>query len=593
MHKQATISLVIYSFAMLFNSHCILAQQHEKSMNNKHAQLKSETYNYLTNEIKTRKIVGLSAAVVLNNEVVIAEGFGYSDKQRLKQAKSNTLFPVASITKVFTGIAVMQLVDQGKLNLNSPISEYIPELKLPGGEEEVITTQMLLTHHSGIQGDIMYNWLLPETASDSSAYLQIVELINQAGVVFKPGKMFSYSNAAYTLLGVLIHNVSGKPYPKYIREHILEACEMNEAICYANENANLDISLGYDGNKVLSMPKKLGTPAGGMALTATDAAKFIQEIVACYHGNGKLLKKESLRYMMTTMNSNNKIDHGFTIGLTWFLHHPLSKQTTYAAHRGELPPFHAILIILPDLKTGVFIASNTNKAGYAPDELAHHIAESISKSIKYEAQTDNTLTFQSNFEAAKFTQFEGYYPNVYFGPMHLQVKDKKLLLQTYAMPLPMHLIPSDKGNFNIKIKLFDIMPIPIKTLSNIHVELDSVNGNNYLYFNIMNTLINPNLQIEVKPIPSNFNAYVGKYQVVNMEKPDRVVKHIKIVRNKDFLIMKYTFLGRHKFNLALLPINKNTARIAGEGQFLGETIHWENNNDQVKMYWSGLVLEKQ
>src|SRR6056297_1948543 len=182
---------------------------------------------YIKKEMSDRKITGLSVAVVDSSGTLLADGFGYADKDANLPADKNTIFPIASITKTFTGIAVMQLVEQGLIDLDKPIGNYIEALSMPNGEEKTITTRMLLTHHSGIQGDILYNWYLPEVSNNPLVYEQIVDLINEAGTIFPPGKMHSYSNAGYALLGVLIHKVSGKPYVQYIRSEILSPLEMD------------------------------------------------------------------------------------------------------------------------------------------------------------------------------------------------------------------------------------------------------------------------------------------------------------------------------------------------------------------------------
>jgi hypothetical protein len=177
--------------------------------------------------------------------------------------------------------------------------------------------------------------------------------------------------------------------------------------------------------------------------------------------------------------------------------------------------------------------------------------------------------------------------------MDVTAGKNKLLIQSSAMPMPLQLTPNVDSTFSLSVKLFGFIPLPVKMLKAMKAEFRTIENETYLVFNIMNTLINPNIKIEPYDIPEGFIDYKGTYKVINMDNSDRIVKNVKIVKNKDFFILKYTFLGNYKFNLALQPIDKEKARIAGIGQFMGEKIYWKTNNNKMHMHWSGLIFEKE
>ena len=549
---------------------------------------------YIGKEMSGKKIAGLSVAIVDTNGIVLSEGFGMADKENNIKANNSTLFPIASVTKTFTGIAIMQLVEKGLIDLDKPISDYIPELSLPDGEEKIITTRMLLTHHSGIHGDILYNWYLPEVSKDPFIYEQVIDLINDAGTIFAPGKLHSYSNAGYSLLGVLIHRVSGTGYVEYIHTNIFDPLGMKNSIVYAGEAANQTIARGYAGKKSMSMPMKLGIPAGGIALSADDAAKYMMGVIGSYHDDNTLLKKETMLQMMTQQNSSVPLDKGFSIGLTWFLQDPLCQVTKYASHRGELPPYYAMMIILPEIKTGVFISVNTNSAADAPYEMAHKIIYDL-----YNYQTGRSVPQIKNKEVISLNreqlkQYEGIYPNVYFGPMKVKSKSKKLIVESPVMPASLVLIPHADTTFSVKTRFLGFT-FSVKALNALKVEFRENEGDKYMYFIIQNSMLNPNLKTDPFEIPGEYTGYAGKYNIVNMENSGRVVRDIKIKINSKgkFSVFKYTFLGRHHFNMVIQPIDKQNARFAGTGYFMGDKIHWEKEGGKVIMYWSGLKLEKE
>jgi CubicO group peptidase (beta-lactamase class C family) len=547
---------------------------------------------YVEKAMSKNKITGLSIVVVDSNGTILADGFGMADKESHVAANSSTLFPIASVTKTFTGIAVMQLVEKGLIDLDKPIGDYIPELLLPNGEEKTITTRMLLTHHSGIHGDILYNWYLPEFSKDPLIYEQVIPLINDVGTIFTPGKLHSYSNAGYSLLGVLIHKVSGMGYVDYVRTHVFKPLGMDNSIVFAGEPTKNFISKGYSGKDTTSMPMKLGIPAGGIALTANDAAKYLLGIIASYHGENTLLRQETIKLMMSQQNANVELDKGFSIGLTWFLQDPIMNRTKYAAHRGELPPYHSMLVVLPELKIGVLICVNTNNS-VVPDELAHKIISDLyeyqtGKSIP-QIQTGNIISLSKE----QLKQYEGVYPNVYFGPMTVKLKGKKLVIKTPAMPTSLVLRPHADTTFSLKARMLGIN-FSVKMLNEMQIDFREFDNEQFMYFKIQNKLLNPNLKIPPYEILQEYANYQGKYEVVNMQNSERVVKDviIKTTENGKFSIFKYTFLGRHKFNMVIQPIDKQNAKFAGVGYFVGDKIRWEKKDNRIFMHWSGLILEK-
>lgn len=569
------------------SQHMLYSQQGQLSR----AEIADHLRTYIEKVMSKNKIAGLSIAVVDSNGVLLADGFGMADKEKKIAANSATLFPIGSVTKTFTGIAIMQLVEKELIELDKPVGDYIPELSLPNGEERIITTRMLLTHHSGIHGDILYNWYLPSVSKDPLIYEQVIDLINNAGTIHSPGKLHSYCNAGYALLGVLIHKVSGMGYVDYIRTHVFEPLGMDNSIVFAGEPTDNFIAKGYLGKDSTSMPMKLGIPAGGIAMTATDAAKYLSGVIGSWHGDNRLLKQETVKMMMTQQNAHIALDQGFSMGLTWFLQNPLMKHTKYAAHRGELPPYHSMMVLLPEIRCGVFVSVNTNKAASVPDELAHKIIRDLYAYHTGKALPETETKAVISLIPEQLKLYEGIYPNVYFGPMTVKLKSRHLVVKTPAMPVSLVLTPHAGNTFTMQARLLGIR-FSVKMLQAMQVEFRENQGEKFMYFNIQNSMLNPNLKTEPFEIPHEYSNYEGKYQVVNMQNSDRVVKDVKIKKKGKFSMLSYTFLGRHQFNMVIEPLDKQSARFAGTGYFVGDKLRWENQDGKIVMYWSGLVLEK-
>ncbi len=554
----------------------------------------TEIKAYIEKEMAKNKIVGLSVAIVGPEGTFLSEGFGMADKENNIIADHSTLFPIASVTKTFTGIAVMQLAEKGLIDLDRPVADYIPELSLPGGEEKIITTRMLLTHHSGIHGDILYNWYLPEVSDDPLIYEQVVDLINSIGTIHQPGKLYSYSNTGYSLLGVLIHRVSCMGYAEYIRSNIFDRLEMSSSIVFAGEATDHVVARGYSGRESTSMPMKLGIPAGGIALTSDDAARYMTGIIDAFHGDNTLLKQETMQMMMTQQNADVPLDKGFAMGLTWFLQDDINEATKYAAHRGELPPYHSMMIILPEMKAGVFVSMNTDKAAEVPEEMARSIAYTMYKHLTGNTVPQTAVRETDSLNVSRLKPFEGIYPNVYFGAMEVKLKGERLVVKTPVMPVRLCLIPLADTTFAVKARMLGIT-IPVRTLKNFRVDFREEGYEKYMCFLINNNLLNHNIKTGPYAMPEGYADYSGRYKVVNMENSARVVKDVEVKINKNGMVstFRYTFLGRHHFNMVIQPIDRQNARLAGTGYFSGDKLRWERDNGRVYMYWSGLKLEKQ
>ena len=166
-------------------------------------------------------LVGVSVGIVREGELVWKRGFGYADLASGRRADADTLYRVASITKTFTGTAIIQLRDEGRLDLDDPVVRHIPEfaaVRARKGRVEGVTLRRMLCHHSGLVGEIPgdhWETLRFPAMEEMLAALPDVEIVLEQDAAFK------YSNLAFALLGEVVSRVSGQPYTEYVRAQIL------------------------------------------------------------------------------------------------------------------------------------------------------------------------------------------------------------------------------------------------------------------------------------------------------------------------------------------------------------------------------------
>jgi CubicO group peptidase (beta-lactamase class C family) len=234
--------------------------------------------------VAERRVPGVSAGLVNDQELVWCEGFGYADIASERRPDEHTVYGVGSITKTFTATAIVQLRDEGKLTLDDPIVRHIPEfaaVRCRAGKVEDVTLRRLLTHHSGLQSEPVgrnFESLVTKTTEEIVADLPRTE------VVIEPGSAFKYSNLGFALLGEVVARSSSRPYVDYVLEEILEPLGMIESGFSLSDEQRARLATGYAFSPFSEVPPleehhtvdlKGEDPAGRLYSTVHDLAKWI------------------------------------------------------------------------------------------------------------------------------------------------------------------------------------------------------------------------------------------------------------------------------------------------------------------------------
>ena len=201
-------------------------------------------------------VAGLALAVVRNDQV-IARGYGVKNIASGAPVDADTLFHLASISKTFVATAVMQLVEDGKVQLDAPVAAYVPEFVLADDRYRQCTVQQMLSHTAGIPDTDDYGWDRPEV--DDEALARYVRSLNGEHLLSAPGERFAYSNIAYEVLGLLVARVSGQSFEEYVADNILRPLGMADEHLFQAGGAPgpryvaAPADTGYDGERNLPL----------------------------------------------------------------------------------------------------------------------------------------------------------------------------------------------------------------------------------------------------------------------------------------------------------------------------------------------------
>ena len=313
--------------------------------------------------LRDKHVAGATVAVVKDGQLFYAKGYGYSDVDKRSQVDpERTLFRIGSTSKLFTWTAVMQLVEQGKLDLDTDVNRYI-DFKIPATYAQPITLRHIMTHTPGFEEDGR-----DLITKDSSTLVPLGTWLatHIPGRVRPPGTFASYSNYATALAGYVVQRVSGVPFDDYIERNILVPLGMTHTTTRQPLPAMLraDMSDGYNWEGGHYAPEKyeyvLPAPAGSMAASATDMAKFMIAHLQKGELNGKRILAESTA---TRMHARAFAHDARLPGYALGFYEKSSHDLRIIGHGGDTQYFHTDLALMPSEKLGVFVSYNTTTGG--------------------------------------------------------------------------------------------------------------------------------------------------------------------------------------------------------------------------------------
>ena len=309
----------------------------------------------LPDALKNGDIPGAVVTVVKDGQVVTTRGYGWADTgasggQPVAVDPQTSLFRLASISKIPTSIAAMQLVEQGKVDLDADISAYL-DFEIERRFDEPLTLRNLLTHSAGFEESIR----MAQDETDLEAYVKT----NPPVQVFEPGTTPGYSNYGMALAGYIVQRVSGQPFETYVREHVLEPAGMTSSTYEQPLPKDMAGSLGpgYTSTGEEVPFELMGDfPAGSLTASAPDFAAFMN---AQLSRSPKLLREETWEQMWSPGLGEERLGNRAKAGEMGLGYFDLSRHgRRVVGHGGDIQGWHSQFELYPEEKTGIFISYN-------------------------------------------------------------------------------------------------------------------------------------------------------------------------------------------------------------------------------------------
>jgi CubicO group peptidase (beta-lactamase class C family) len=391
---------------------------------------------WLDAEMAYAAIPGLSAAIVHDQEIVWSRGFGYADVERKAPARPDTLYSVCSISKLFTSIAVMQLRDEGRLELDEPVGKYLAwfNIKQIYPESAPVTLEAILTHSAGLprEADFAY-WTGPEHQFPTRE--EIVEHLAKQEMLYPASRHSQYSNLGLTLAGEVVAAVSGKPYAVYVQERILTPLGLTSTTPELPEGERgKRLATGYSAlsreHKRMPVPfyQVRGiAPAAGFASTVEDLARFASwQLRLLDKGGREVLSAETLREMQRPQWIED--DWQSARGLGFALTRRDGK--TFVGHGGNCPGFLTQLTVSPKDKVAVVVFVNAQ--GVSPSTYAQTLYDIVSPAI---AKAHDAPDKAKPVDPA-LDKYVGMYTQPLAGERHVLILDGELVVMSLPSQNP-------------------------------------------------------------------------------------------------------------------------------------------------------------
>ncbi|MFE8695749.1 serine hydrolase domain-containing protein [Cytobacillus sp. FJAT-53684] len=427
----------------------------------------SEFEQYCEEIVKKYEIPGFSIGLAKEGQLFYENGFGYRDVENKHPLSSDTVFGIGSVTKSFTSVAIMQLQEAGKLNVNDPVVKYLPEFKTPNEEyTKQMTIHHFMTHSAGLpplptlfkalsksiandpkfedegqtEGDIgkVEKAASEEQNKSVDTYEELMADIatQEFTLLGAPGTEFSYSNDGYALLGAIIERVSGISYEQYIRDYILDPAGMKNSVFHLEELVDHeDISSLYNSRKkdgetiIFQSNNPWDAPsmraAGFLKSTVNDMLKYAE----IYRNQGKvgsaqLLTPESVEIITTPhIECDKGTYYGYGVMVT-----PDYYGYKLVEHGGSVKGVAAQMNIIPEL--GLSGVSFANLAGVPSTKLLYSaLADQLGKSV-----TDSHLTYEeAEISEEELKQYEGVYASGEGAKYTVAVEEGRLQLKAEGL----------------------------------------------------------------------------------------------------------------------------------------------------------------
>jgi CubicO group peptidase (beta-lactamase class C family) len=548
--------------------------------------LKAQLRWFIRRGMRQHGVPALSIALVDDQEVIWAEGFGYADRERRVPAAAETIYQIGSITKVLNATAIMQLVEQGRMQLDRPFSEYLPAFSMltrwPNAAP--ITARALLSHHAGLP-----TYHLKGFFSDQSLDELLAELKDEH-LAYEPHTVFNYSNLGPNLLGQALARLTALPYEEALRAQLLAPLGMRHSGFAPTGEIAAPLARGYVHDRPVNPTPIRDKPAGGLYSNVQDLARFMRFVFAGGVLDGqRLLGEELLRAMLEPQYADRPLNFGHRFGLGWMLSGlPIENGGTQAWHNGGTKAFLSQMALLPEKKLGVVVLANADSAGNLVYEAAEQTLK-LALEVKHGiTQPVKTLAPEIRIPRETLARHVGDYS---FSGSLARISLGRKRLRLHVLNHVLDLVPVAPNHFRVEFSLLGIksVPIPFPPL-----EFAEVDGRKFAV--MRERVVIAAEKIPAYAIPDAWRQFTGNHRLTNPDAEYLVdLERCRMHIEDDKLLMDIRISGieNREVKVVVVPMNDREAYVFGLGRNVGDVARTRIDSGRLLTRFSGYLFERE
>jgi len=542
---------------------------------------------HIPRQMQKHAVPGLSIALVDGSRLVWAKGYGYADVERAVPADAETVYQVGSISKVITAVAALGLAERGRIDLDRPITQYLPEFAIQSRWPDAapITPRALLTHHAGLPTFYLKGFFSNQPLSG------LFQELRSEYLAYPPGTTFSYSNLGTDLLGLAVERVSGREFAEYLQQEVFQPLAMTHSAFVVDDRIAAKLARGYIKGRPAPPTPVRDVPAAGMYSNALDMSRFMRFMLS---GAGPQsdapLNYATRRAMVTPQYPDNPFHFGQEFGLGWFLGGlPIAGAGQVAWHNGGTRAYLSQMVVLPEKQLGVVVLTNADSANTLIYELAE---ETLRRALQVRDGVAPTPPPTPR-------------PAVTVAPEALQhyVGDYSLMgtlarvslhgerLKFHVLDHELDLVPLSATEFRVEKSILGLFSIAIPFPP---MEFVSLGGRRFaLLHDRMVTIAE---KVPVYEVPAAWRARAGNYRLVNPDADYLVdMEYCRLLVKNDRLLLEIRISGidDRLVQVVVMPYSDDAAFVFGYGRNVGDTAVAYRDGERELIRYSGFIFERQ
>ena len=392
--RKKRISITLTILGLFFSSASLFSQIDTKSVD----ELEIIIDSIINTNLKSQNIPGAAYILVDKEKTLLKKGFGFANlgDEKSKVNPDSTIFRIGSITKTFTTAALLQVLNNNRINLHDDVNEYLSSVRVPKTFDEPITFHHLLTHSAG------FDELGGRRTFNKNELIPLGEFLsNNLLRIRKPGVVSSYSSHAIALAGVLVEDISKVSLEKYMRDNIWKPLKMEMTSITIAEAQKPHVSLGYeyhDGiNKVQPWEWYHTYPSSEINSTVADMGNYMKMLLnlGVFNENQILSSEMALAMQQQQLSSHKEVD-GFAYGF----YRRTRNNVKTICHGGNMLGYSSFLTLIPEKKIGFFIINHhegSNLRNIVNDAIVKYFSKEDKKLPKFEGEDNNLKIFEGEY----------------------------------------------------------------------------------------------------------------------------------------------------------------------------------------------------